>query len=96
MPYAFIRDVPINDTQYAEVKAAIGDEFPKGLIVHLAVRQEEGLRYIDVWDTEADWDRFRDERVNPAVRAMMAAHGITPPTTPLPQQLLEVIDAWVG
>jgi hypothetical protein len=96
MPYAFIRDVPISETQYAEVKAAIGDEFPKGLIAHLAVRREEGLRYIDVWDTEEDWERFREERVSPAVRAMMAAHGITPPTTPVPQQPLDIIDVWVG
>jgi hypothetical protein len=96
MPYAFIRDVPISERQYAEVKAAIGDEPPKGLIAHLVVRHSQGLRYIDAWDTEADWECFRDERVNPAVRAMMAAHGITPPATPLPQQPLDVIDAWVG
>jgi hypothetical protein len=52
------------------------------------------LRYIDVWDTEADWERFRDERVNPAVLKMMAAHGITPP--PLQMQAVDVVHAWVG
>ena len=96
MTYAFIRDVPIDETQYAEVRAAIGDDTPKGLIAHLVIRQDTGLRYIDVWDTEADWERFRDERVNPVVTKMMVAHGITPPATPLPLQTIDVIHAWVG
>jgi hypothetical protein len=96
MTYAFIRDVPITEAQYSEVRAEIGDEAPKGLVAHLVLRQDDGLRYIDVWDSQADWDRFREERVDPAVRKMMAAHGITPPPAPLPQQAIDVIDAWVG
>jgi hypothetical protein len=96
MTYAFIRDVPIDETQYNEVRSAIGDETPKGLVAHLVIRQDHGMRYIDVWDTEEDWERFRDERVNPAVLKMMAAHGITAPTTPLPQQAIDVVHAWVG
>jgi hypothetical protein len=94
MSYAFIRDVPISEAQYAEVRAELGDASPKGLITHLVLRQDGGLRYIDVWDTEADWERFRDERVNPAVLKMMAGHGITPPATPLPMQVVEVVHAW--
>jgi hypothetical protein len=96
MTYAFIRDVPITQAQYDEVRAGIGNEVPKGLVAHLAIRQDGGLRYIDVWDNEADWERFRDERVNPAVRKMMGAHGITPPAAPLPLQTIDVVHAWVG
>ncbi len=96
MTYAFIRDIPIDESQYREVQAAIGDETPKGLIAHLVLRQEAGLRYLDVWDSEADWEAFQDERVNPAVRAMMTADGITPPSTPVPRQAVEVIHAWVS
>jgi hypothetical protein len=95
MTYGFVRDIPIDEDQYAELRSAIGPETPKGLVAHLVVRQKVGLRYIDVWDSEEDWDRFRDERVNPAVRAMMAAHGMSPPTVPLPQEQLDVIDTWV-
>ena len=32
MPYAFVRDVPFNEEQYADIRAEIGDETPKGLI----------------------------------------------------------------
>ena len=96
MTYAFIRDVPISESQYREVQAGIGDETPKGLIAHLVLRQEAGLRYIDVWDSERDWETFRDERLNPVVRAMMSDHGITPPSTPPPQQVVDVVHAWVS
>jgi len=96
MTYSFIRDVPATEAQYADVREAVGEETPKGLVVHLVLRQEHGLRYIDVWDTEADWERFRDERLNPVIAETMAKHGITPPTTPPPLQHIEVIHAWVG
>ena len=96
MPYAFIRDVPFNEEQYADIRAEIGDETPKGLVTHLAVRRSTGLRYIDVWDTQADWERFRDERVSPAVQKMMATHNIPQPTGPLPVEIIEVVDAMVG
>lgn len=96
MSYSFIQDVPIDENQYQEVRAAIGPDTPKGLIAHLVIRQDAGLRYIDVWDTQADWERFRDERVTPAVQRMMAAHGLPAPTSPAPNQSIEVIDTWVG
>jgi hypothetical protein len=95
MTYGFVRDVPIDEEQYAELRSAIGQETPQGLVAHLVVRQTEGLRYIDVWTSEKDWVRFRDERVNPAVRALMAAHGMAPPAAPLPHETLDIIDTWV-
>ncbi len=100
MTYAFIRDVPITEAQYAEVRAGIeaatGGETPKGLVAHLAIRQQSGLRYIDVWENEADWERFRDEYVNPVVVQMMDRHGINRASQPPAQQLVDVVQAWVG
>ena len=62
MSYAFTRDVPAGEGHYAEVRAEIraatGGATPEGLVVHLAVRRDGGLRYIDVWDSEAHWRRF--------------------------------------
>lgn len=40
MSYAFMRDVPVGEGHYAEVRAAIGAAVPKGLVIHLAVRRE--------------------------------------------------------
>ena len=44
-------------------------------------RPEGGLRYVDVWDTEADWERFRDEQVEPAVGQVLASTASPTPTT---------------
>jgi hypothetical protein len=100
MSYAFVRDVPITESQYAEVRTGIeaetGGETPKGLVAHLAIRHESGLRYIDVWESEADWERFRDECVNPVVLQMMERHGIQGPSQPPAQQNIDVVHAWVG
>ena len=95
MSYAFTRDVPVDEHHYAEVRAAIGAAAPEGLVVHLVVRRDGGLRSIDVWDSEAHWRRFHDKRIGPAVRTVAAAHGMTRPATPPPDKPMELIDAWV-
>jgi hypothetical protein len=95
MTYAFTQDVPIDADFYQRIVAGLGDEAPKGLIVHLAVqRPEGGLRYIDVWETERDADRFAEERLHPVVHPLLSEIfgeelPPEPERTPLP-----VIHAW--
>jgi hypothetical protein len=72
MTYAFTQDVPIDAAFYKRIADGLGDEAPKGLISHIAVeRPEGGLRYIDVWDSEDDWDRFAEERLHPVVHGLL-------------------------
>ena len=72
MPYAFTQDVPIDAATYDRILEGLGPEPPKGLIVHIAVeRPEGGLRYIDVWESEEDWDRFGEERLHPVVHPLL-------------------------
>ena len=96
MSYACSYDVPGNEQMYRQVKATIGDEQPKGLVVHLALTTDNGLRHIEVWDTEQDWQRFQDERVRPAVHGVLAAAGFAEMPADPPVQQLELIDVWVG
>jgi len=64
MTYAFTQDVPIDAAFYRRIVEGLGDDPPKGLITHLALeRPEGGLRYIDVWESEEDCDRFGEERL---------------------------------
>jgi hypothetical protein len=71
--YAFTQDVPIEADFYKRITDGLGDTPPQGLIVHIAVeRPEGGLRYLDVWESEQDWDRFADERLHPVVRPLLA------------------------
>ncbi len=73
--YAYAQDVPIKLPVYRQIKEEIGEDVPNGLLVHLVVETEEGLRYIDVWESRADCDRFFDERVHPAVDRVFARVG---------------------
>ena len=95
MTYAFTQDVPIDAAFYKRIADGLGDEVPVGLIVHLAIeRAEGGLRYIDVWESQQDWDRFVDERLHPVVHGLLSeVFGDDLP--PEPEQVpLAVIHAW--
>jgi len=62
MPYAFVQDVPASWHRYERYAAAIAGR-PPGLILHVAGPTDEGFRIIDLWDSEASWERFREERL---------------------------------
>ncbi len=97
MPYAFIQDVPADEHMYAEVRARLGSEPPKGLISHVVVAGEAGgLRYIDLWDSAEDWERFREEQVEPVVGEVLAAHGLPHDHSLVRFEELRPIDVWVG
>jgi hypothetical protein len=96
MPYAFIQDVPTDESVYAQVRGRLGAAAPKGLISHVVVKHDGGLRHIDVWDTEADWARFRDEQVEPAVSEVLSALGIPRDDSQVAFEDVEVVDTWVG
>lgn len=49
-----------------------------------------------MWDSQADWERFRNERVQPAVERALTAAGLTSlPPRPVEQEL-EVVDVISG
>lgn len=97
MPYAFIQDVPIDTAFYARIKQGLGTEPPKGMISHLAIeRPEGGLRYIDVWESEEDFERFADERLHPVVHPLLGEiFGDQLPPEP-DRASMAVVDVWLG
>lgn len=96
MPYALQYDVPADEQLYRRVAAEIGDEQPKGLVAHLVVKRDGGLRHIEVWDSREEWERFRTERVEPALDKVFAAAGSAhrPPRPPM--QEMDLVDVRVG
>ena len=60
-------------TGYDTVKENMNiTEPPDGLIVHTAGFDGDVFRIVDVWESEAHFTKFRDERLMPAVEKMMA------------------------
>ena len=59
MSYAVVEDVAASWESY-ECSAASDLErrAPEGLILHAAGRTDEGVRIIEVWESEEAWHRF--------------------------------------
>lgn len=96
MAYSVSYTVPGNEEIYAKVKAEIGNDQPQGLIVHLVVQQEAGLKHIEVWDSEESWVKFRDEEAQPAVNRFLKSIGFDEPPPAPPEEELQVIDVMLG
>jgi hypothetical protein len=97
MAYAFTQDVPIDAAFYKRITDGLGEDPPEGLIIHIAIeRPEGGLRYIDVWESEDDCDRFAEGRLHPVVHPLLGEiFGDQLP--PEPERLpLPVIHTWRG
>jgi hypothetical protein len=86
MVYAFVQDVPIGEDTYRKIIDLLGPEPLAGSLLHLCVRREDGgLRYIDVWESEEACTRAFDERIHPAVDA--AFGGDRPAQEPTVERL---------
>ncbi len=93
MPYAFSQDMPTGKDMYTGLSDRIGDEAPKGLIVHLAFETPTGMRVVDVWESEAEFDRFREERLRPAMDQELQKAGITRESLqPPPEEELKPVE----
>jgi heme-degrading monooxygenase HmoA len=50
---------------------------PAGMIAHAAIdRGEGGMRIVDVWESQQDFETFRDERLFPAIQSVMQEKGV--------------------
>jgi hypothetical protein len=92
VPYAFVEDIAASWEQYDRFAAAFDGPPPEGLLLHAAGPTDEGFRIIGIWESEADWDRFRADRlgleaeavgeVRPTVRVLRPAHVVQGVSTP--------------
>jgi hypothetical protein len=95
MTYAFTYEVPIGPEVYRKIKEKLGPEPPAGMVAHIAYRSGEGLRYLEVWESKADWDAFVERRLHPVIdEVVTAALGFRPPEPPV--EFLEIVDAWTA
>ncbi len=74
MAWGFISELPISLEQYDQVDKEIGED-PTGLILHTASKSDNGVRIVDVWESEDAYRRFESETLMPAV----GRAGVPPP-----------------
>jgi len=60
--YAVVQDVPASWNVYLLGAQYQQEEMPTGLLLHAAGPTDEGFRVIDVWESQADWEHFRDRQ----------------------------------
>ncbi len=87
MPHAYFYDVPSTPEMYETVTKEIGTHRPAGLISHLVVRHDGGLRHYGVWASQEAWIDYRDRHVRPAVARVLAQRGIPEPPMPVEHEL---------
>lgn len=95
MSYAFIQDIPADAVTYREVRARLGDTPPAGLVSHVVIEREQGLRFIDVWESEAAWRSFHDDTLMPILTSVMAERGIVPDRSKVTYESVTAVDTWV-
>ena len=72
-----------NQDLYDEVNPKVmeGGNLPDGCELHIAGPYENGWRVITVWDSEETFQRFRDEKLIPALQETGGADRIAPSIT---------------
>jgi hypothetical protein len=59
-------------------KVMPGGQLPDGCRVHIAGPVEKGWRVITVWDSDEQFQQFRDQQLIPAIREAGAEDRIAP------------------
>jgi hypothetical protein len=85
MPWVQIQKAAeVGWSDYERVRQVVGEDAPEGLIYHAAGEQPNGnWQAVSVWESEEHFNRFRDERLLPAVQQVLGegvAQAGPPPT----------------
>jgi len=73
MTYAYVHDVACSWHRFREAASGLVEPPPPGLILHLAGPTDEGVRCIDVWESEQAGTQFRVGLLSPALAQLGAA-----------------------
>jgi hypothetical protein len=88
MAWAYVQDSSgMTPEMYDQVAAELGADAPEGLIVHVAGTHGDGMRIVDVWESEDAYTKFRDGRLRSAVEKAIGPEGMAqgpPPIDALP------------
>jgi hypothetical protein len=81
MAVVVVAEIPQGDQSfYDEVSARVmsNDQLPEGCRVHIAGPLNGGWRVITVWDSEEQFQQFRNEKLIPAMQELGAGDSVAP------------------
>jgi hypothetical protein len=87
MTVVMTMDVPVSRADLEAVSADLGthDNPPDGLIVHVATATADGVHVMDIWESAADFEKFRDNQLLPSMQKYMTEHKMSMDDAPHPQ-----------
>ena len=65
-----------------------GGDTPPGALFHWVAATDEGIRVVDVWESQEQFDKFAEEQIGPYSRAVGSpsrSHGPRGPQSPDPK-----------
>jgi hypothetical protein len=65
----------VNEQMYDAVQEKLGDEMPAGMIVHTS-GNADAFQIVDIWESREAHDRFVQDRLVPAINAVMRDMGM--------------------
>lgn len=72
MPFAAITHAPGDPAEHVgAVLAALGGAVPAGLLAYVIGEADHEMQFVEVWQTQAQHDRFVVERLHPALRRVV-------------------------
>jgi hypothetical protein len=63
--------------QYDEARAKVGweEDVPDGAVFHVAWMGDDGFHVVDVWEAEAAFNAFAEQRLMPVVKGVVGIEG---------------------
>ena len=87
MTVVMTMDVPVSRADLEAVSADLGthDNPPDGLVVHVATATADGVHVVDIWESQAAFEKFRDDQLMPSMQKFMAEHNMSMDQAPSPR-----------
>ena len=95
-PIGFIHHVPANAEMYEKIRAALPSDPPEGLIAHIVQVLDDGLRYVDVWQSQDLWFKFKNVTLVPVVTEVLKGYGIPHTDEGVTIDQVAIVDTWFG
>ena len=98
MAVLLTQDLPVGreDVEAVSAEMDVKDNPPDGLILHTFTETPQGVQVVDVWESAAHYDRFREERLMPAMAKVMAERGVAVDGPPPEGRFADAFDLIIG